>query len=900
MPLTPGSRLGPYEIQAPLGAGGMGEVYKARDTRLERTVAVKVLPQRLSVSPESRQRFEREAKTISQLSHPHICALYDVGREGDAEYLVMEYLEGETLSDRLSKGPLPLEQTLRYGTEIAGALDRAHRQGIVHRDLKPGNVMLTKTGIKLLDFGLAKVIAAPQQPSTLTSLPTQQGLTQEGTILGTFQYMAPEQLEGRDTDARTDIWALGCVLYEMATGRKAFSGTSQASLISSIMTSEPAAISALQPLSPVALDRVVKSSLAKDPEERWQSAGDVAKELRWISEGSAAGVAAPAPLAARRKGRDRLLWIAAIVLAAAAGVLLSPRLGSSKGAAPPMQPVRFDIVPPAGGAFQSGGWPSPDGRSIAFVSPDASGVERIWIRALDSVESKLVEGVGDVGDVLSVAWSPDGGSLAFGSDKGVKRIPVTGGTAQPLCAAETVFGLTWGKSGVVVFVPGYGTGLQQVPASGGTPTAATSLERSQGEVAHLWPQFLPDGRRFLFFDRMKVGKESQQGWIAAASLDSKEVRRIRPADSFVGFAEGRLLYIIAGTLYSQAFDAATLAAHGEAVLIPGRHVINGSIVGANAGAAGSTLTFQSDPPKLRRLVVLDRAGRKLSEIGEPAPYVERMEISPDGQRALVVRSSPERGVNELWLMDLARGTAARSGSGVEEEGYPAWSPDSESFVFDWDREGPYDIVRRRVDGSGGDEVLLRTEYDKEITDWSRDGRYVLFRQRDPKSSRSVGVLTIGSKSNAGEPPVRVNVSGDAHNFKLSPDGKWMLWTSADSGRQEVYVERFPEGTARQQVSVGGGSAARFRPDGKEIYFISPEAKFMAASFDVRGGLPQISIPAPLFAVSRVQMEDAYVGTRARNWDVFPDGNRFLFSLPVSETDPSLLTVVLNWAGPAKP
>jgi eukaryotic-like serine/threonine-protein kinase len=306
MTLAAGTRLGPHQIVAPIGAGGMGEVYRARDTRLERTVAIKVLPQRLSASPEVRQRFEREAKTISQLSHPHICALYDVGREGETEYLVMEYLEGETLSERLAKGAVPLEQTLRYGTEIADALDKAHRQGIVHRDLKPANVMLTKSGVKLLDFGLAKAIAPPSEKSNLTSLPTQQGLTQEGTILGTFQYMAPEQLEGREADARTDIFALGATLYEMATGKKAFSAASQASLITQIMSADPPAISSVQAMSPPALDRVVKTCLAKDPEDRWQSARDVAKELKWIAEGSAAGIAAPAAVSTRRRGRERL------------------------------------------------------------------------------------------------------------------------------------------------------------------------------------------------------------------------------------------------------------------------------------------------------------------------------------------------------------------------------------------------------------------------------------------------------------------------------------------------------------------------------------------------------------------------------------------------------------------
>jgi eukaryotic-like serine/threonine-protein kinase len=861
-------------------------VYRAPDTRLERTVAVKVLPERLSTSPETRQRFEREAKTISQLSHPHICALYDIGREGEADYLVMEYLEGETLSDRLSKGPLPLEQTLRYGIEMAGALEKAHRQGIVHRDLKPGNVMLTRSGVKLLDFGLAKGMATPATPSSLTSLPTQQGLTREGTILGTFQYMAPEQLEGKESDARTDIWAFGCVIYEMATGQKAFSGASQASLISAIMTSEPAAISTLQPLTPMALDRVVKSCVAKDPEDRWQNAGDVGKELRWISEGSAAGVAAPVGLAVRRKGRERIFWLAALLLAAASA-FLSPRLLRPPAAS--SQPVRFDILPPFGGEFRSPGCLSPDGRFIAFVAPDASGKPHIWIRALDSVESRLVEGTGVVGEVLSLAWSPDGGSLAFGADRSIKRFAVSGGTARPVCAAEVTFGLSWGAAGVLVFVPSYGSGLQQVSASGGTPLPVTSLDRAKGEVAHLWPRFLPDGRRLLFFDRTKAGQESYQGWIASATLDSKGVRRIRPADGFVGVAEGRLLFTIAGTIYAQAFDVKSLTVRGDPAALPGRSLVAGSIVDPGVEVSGPNLAFRSDPPRLRRLVWVDRTGRKLSELGEPQPYTERLAISPDGRQALATRTSPQRGVNELWLVDLARGTSARSGSGVEEELYPVWSPDGQRFLLSWDRDGPYDLVIRRLDGAVPDEALPRSEFDKEADDWSRDGRFVVFRNYDPKNP-GLEILTVGSN----EPPSHVKGSEQAHGFRLSPDGQWVLWTSAESGRREVYVQRFPDGSARQQVSVNGGAAARFSPGGREIFFVSPDQKLMSASFDSRGGLPQISIPAPLFSLSRAQMEDAYVGTQAQNWDVSPDGNKFLLFVPVSETDPSLLTVVLNW------
>jgi eukaryotic-like serine/threonine-protein kinase len=885
--LIAGTRLGPYEIQSPLGAGGMGEVYRARDTRLERTVAVKVLPQHLSSSADSRQRFEREAKTISQLSHPHICALHVVGSQDGIEYLVMEHLEGETLSERLARGPLPLEQTLRFGQQIADALDKAHRQGIVHRDLKPANVMLTKTGVKLLDFGLAKVLEPAASKDSLTSLPTKQALTQEGTILGTFQYMSPEQLEGKDADARTDIFALGATLYEMATGRKAFAGASQASLISSIMTADPPSISAAQPMSPPALDRVVKTCLAKDPEDRWQSAADVGRELKWIGEGSAAGVAAPAAVVAGRRNRERLAWIAGLLLIGTAAAVLSPRLLSRPAST--AEPIRFDIRPPFHDRFDSAPWLSPDGRSIAFVGPDGSRTRRLWIRSLGSVEPVAVEGIGNVDEVLSVGWAPDGRSLAFSAEGKLKRIGISGGTPQAVCDTQSAFGISWSPSGELIYTPFYGSPVMRVAASGGTPAPVTALDKSAGEVAHLWPKFLSDGRRFLYFARTKQGRESHQGWIASGSLDSRQSRRIRPADELIGVAEGRLLFVAAGTMYAQPFDEKTLTVREEPVALAGRPFVNGSNVAVLAEVVGRTLIFRSDPPALRRMVVRDRSGRKLAEVGSAEPFGNRVAISPDGRRALISRRNPQKGQSESCVLDLERGTSARSGSGIQEEVYPVWAPDGERFVFSWDRDGPYDMVSRRLDGSAPDEILLLSPFDKTASDWSRDGKTILFTNSDP-GSFGTAYLQVGSK----DPPKRVPGSERTTSARLSADGRWVLWSSADSGRREVYVQRFPDGSGRQQVSVNGGAAAHWSPDGREIFFLSPDGKIMAASFDATGGAPRISIPAPLFAATRAQLESAYVGSETFNWDVFPDGQRFLVCEPVSEIDPTAITVVLDW------
>jgi serine/threonine protein kinase len=508
MTLAAGSRLGPYEILSAIGAGGMGEVYKARDTRLERTVAVKVLPEHLTANEDLRQRFEREAKTISQISHPHICALYDVGREGDRDYLVMEYLEGETLAARLDKGALPAEQLLRYGIEIADALDKAHRLGIVHRDLKPGNVMLTKSGVKLLDFGLAKAVQPAASVSALTSMPTETpALTAEGTILGTFQYMAPEQLEARDTDARTDIFAFGAVVYEMATGQKAFSGRSRASLIGAILKDEPPPISAVQPMTPPALDRVVKTCLAKDPEDRWQTARDVVLELGWIAEGSQAGTTPPA--VAARRSRERVAWILSALLAIALALtLVLPYLGrartSSEGRA-----VRLSVLPPEKGRFMPGTIAlSPDGTRLAFVAADADGRSLLWIRSLDALEARALPGTERA---YAPFWSPDGRFLAFFAEGKLKRVEASGGPPQilsnltgTLSAGTVGRGGTWNREGVILFAPNPGGPLVRIADTGGAPAPVTKLDVSRQENSHRWPVFLPDGRRFLYFARSRL------------------------------------------------------------------------------------------------------------------------------------------------------------------------------------------------------------------------------------------------------------------------------------------------------------------------------------------------------------------------------------------------------------
>jgi eukaryotic-like serine/threonine-protein kinase len=498
MGLFSGTKLGPYEIIAPVGAGGMGEVYRARDTRLDRIVAVKIVPSHLSKNPEARQRFEREARAISGLSHPNICTLFDVGHQDGIDFLVMEFLEGETLGNRLLKGPLATEKLLKYGPEICAGLESAHRSGVVHRDLKPSNIMLTKTGVKLMDFGLAKSAQSPApQPSSLTAslnASDDQPLTAEGTLVGTFQYMSPEQVEGKEADSRSDIFALGAVLYEMATGKRAFEGQTTASVIAAVMASEPKPISAVQPLSPPALDRVIRTCLAKDSDQRFQNVHDISLQLKWIAEGgSQAGV--PAPVSLRRKTREYLAWgLAAVVLFAT----LALGFVYFRNSTPEAHTMRFTIPPPDNAAFTvlgTFGAPqlSPDGRSVAFVA-GSGGVTQLWVRPLASFRPYVLAGTEGA---HAVFWSPDGRNLAFFAQGKLKRIAISGGPAVSVCDVDQGRGGSWNRQDTVIFAKFPG-GIYQVPASGGQPKQVTRLDASRGETSHRWPFFFPDGNHFFY------------------------------------------------------------------------------------------------------------------------------------------------------------------------------------------------------------------------------------------------------------------------------------------------------------------------------------------------------------------------------------------------------------------
>jgi Tol biopolymer transport system component/predicted Ser/Thr protein kinase len=872
MTLSAGSRLGPYEVLAPLGAGGMGEVYRAKDTRLDRTVAVKVLPAHLSSSPESRQRFEREAKTISQLSHPHICALYDVGNQDGVEFLVMEYLEGETLSDRLLKGALPFEQVLRYGIEIADALDKAHRQGIVHRDLKPGNVMITKSGVKLLDFGLAKAIAPTGRSSgaSLTALPTQAGtdLTAEGTILGTFQYMAPEQLEGKEADARTDIFAFGCVLYEMATGRKAFSGKSQASLISSIMGSEPPAISTIAPMTPPAFDRVVRTCLAKDPDDRWQTAHDAMLELKWAAEGgSAAGL--PAPVVAKRRNRERV-WMATIAVLAIAVVLLSVR--SLRAPSRDSRPVRLSLAAPPNAPFETLGSMAvaPDGSKIAFVAQTVDGKRTLWVRDLDVVSPRLLPGT----DGASLPfWSPDSRFLGFFADGKLKKIDTSGGPPQVLASAPFGYGGTWNRDGVIVFTPNVFDPLYRVAASGGTAVPVTKL--GPREEAHRWPNFLPDGKHVVFLADARLTEDHR---VKLTSIDSGESRDLLGAVSNVAYVNpGYLLFVRAGSLLAQPFDPKRLRLAGDPIDVGESLVETGP---ANhhfefAASDAGVLAYRSADPR-SQLTWVDRTGALLGRVGDPGRRGV-VELSPSGDQVAYEGLDADGRNADLWLLDLTRGVSSRFTFDPRSDYCPAWSPDGTRIAFSPTQREFQDIHVQSAATGGQDQVLLISGNDKCATSWSPDGRFILFMDFTPKGL-DIGLLSLVGSPKA-EPFIQTPFEELAAVF--SPDGKRVAYLSGESGRNEVYVTSFPARSGRRQVSTGGGDRPRWRGDGRELYYMARGGKLMAVEVQSSG---EFGAPKQLFQIRGA----------ARDYTVAPDGQRFILDVALEDPTSAPATVVLNW------
>jgi len=846
----------------------MGEVYRARDTRLDRSVAIKVLPAELAHRADLRARFEREAKTISSLNHPNICALYDVGDD----YLVMELLEGENLAERIARGPIPIEQILRTGIEIADALDKAHQRGIVHRDLKPANIMLTKSGAKLLDFGLAKEspLGGDQNDATVAK-----GLTSEGTIVGTFQYMAPEQLEGAEADARTDIFALGAVLYEMATGRRAFEGKSRASLIASILGTQPPPIAQLRPMTPPALDRLVQTCLAKDPDDRWQNAHDVMLELRFVAEeSSAAGV--PAPVARRRAWRERAAWIAAAVAAIAAiafGLITMKRTPAAGNL------VQFAIDTPPNLAlfpFDTKGMAiSPDGTMIAFVAENVQGKASLYIRNLATTKITPLAGTDDASYPF---WSPDSSQLGFFAGGKLHRIDAKGGTTVALCDAASGRGGTWNRDGVIVFAPTLSSELYRISAGGGRPERVTSFDGKQ--IRHRWPWFLPDGKRFLYV----AGED-----LAAGSLDGKLHKQIVTNVSNAVFVPPDRIVFSRGTvLMSQRFDPGALAVSGEPVPLPFGNVanMNSKQLSIVSASENGTLAFLPAPEGATRLVWVDTKGHEDGQIGEVGSYDDAA-LSPDGKRVAVVRGAPDG--TDIWLADVSTGSFSRFTFHPGLYGFPCWSRDSKQLAFFRQMGAVGQVCTKSFDGTERTPVVISPAW-QIPNDYSPDGTTLLTFVQTPSAAGDLYTLTLGAK------PVMtpfVATPFDESGPTFSPDGRWVAYQSNASMRNEVYVRRYPLTPEQWQISSAGGESQMWSPDGKELFYASGDTIMRVP---IGGGASlNAGAPASLFVIPGHHAAPRLTGSVSRPVisGITPDKQHFLFRLGTEQGLPSI-NVVLNW------
>ena len=887
MTFAAGTRLGPYEIVAPLGAGGMGEVYKARDTRLDRVVAIKVLPTHLSEDPVRRQRFEAEARAISKLSHPHICTLYDIGRDGSIDFLVMEYMEGETLADRLMKGPLPPDQVLRHATDLASALDKAHRQGIVHRDLKPGNIMLTRSGAKLLDFGLAKSSSSlVAMLPDLSATPTQNlALTAEGTIVGTVQYMAPEQLEAKEADARTDIFAFGAVIYEMATGRKAFSGTSQASLISAIMKEEPAPISQTQPMAPPALDHIVKICLAKDPNERWQNAYDLMRDLKWIAE-TGALTGGPEPGTARRRTRERAWMLLALVLALATIALTVGRF--SGGGAREEGAIRASILPPEKSTFSFGSLNSGpvaisrDGRLLTFVARTPDGRALLWVQPLDAVSARPMAGTEGASFPF---WSPDSRSIGFFADSKLKRIDVQGGPPRTLCEASIGRGGSWSEDGTIVFAPDVNDAINRIPASGGEPAPVTLPDETRQQFNHRWPWFLPGGRQFLFFARSSLDEATG---IYVASLDSGKQKFIMASRSNAIYAPpGYLLFVRENTLMAQPFDAGRLEITGDAIPIANPVSVNIAVQRAIVSVSSSgVLAYKGGVlTNDTRLEWFDRSGQSGGVVGDPATRI-MARLSPDGQRLVDQITDPQMN-SDLWIYDFSRGAKTRFTFDPHIETYPVWSPDGTRIVYASNRAGPFQMFMKATSGVGPEEALIHEpDVSARPCSWSSDGKYIAYarRQRKGLTRGDIWILPFFGER---KPFPFLQSEFEEAIPSFSPDGRFMAYVSNESGRNEVYLTPFPGADGKWQVSTAGGTGPVWRSDGRELFYLAPDNKLMSAEIEPRDSRLEIGSARPLFQTRAVAISGTF--------DVSADGKRFLVVTEGESPNSEPITLVVNWA-----
>ncbi|HKV77254.1 MAG TPA: protein kinase [Candidatus Sulfotelmatobacter sp.] len=875
MALPSGAQLGPYEILSPLGAGGMGEVYRARDTRLDRIVAIKILPEHLSSNLEARQRFDREARAVSALSHPNICHLYDVGQQDSTSYLVMEYLEGETLGNRLRKGALPVDQVLKVGIEICEGLEKAHRTGVVHRDLKPANIMLTRSGAKLMDFGLAKApVSALRGGFASNSLETMsQPLTTEGAIIGTIQYMAPEQLEGKEADERSDIFSLGAVLYEMVTGRRAFEGKTNASTIAAILAAEPKQASTIQPTSPPLFDGLIQTCLAKDPDERVQTTHDVKVQLQWIEHsGSRSGIVADRPAHVT----NWLAWLLVVVL-----TLIVAGGGAAWWAgAHRTRPTMYfsSPVPLAANDVSI----APDGNVAALVAySEQANKFVIWRYQVGAREATVIPGTEDASHPF---WSPDGKAIAFFADGKLKRVDAASGmSAQVLCDAPNGRGGAWNRDGVILFTPDVYQGIHRISASGGTPVEITKLDASRSETSHRWPVFLPDQRHFLYLAANFSG-EFDKDAIFMGSLDSNEKRIVISASSNAAYAEpGYLLYMRNNSLVAQHFDTRTYELSGEPRTISDRvqYFPTTDLALFAVGSNGTIVVQTGNGADKSELQWFGRSGKHLATVGPPGLY-GNTNLSPDGRRVAYDELESDGRHVDIWVRELVSDATTRLTFGPGLNQLAVWSPDGKQIVYSSIRTGAWALLTKNADGSGSDRSIGdASRHLQGPWDWSRDGTLLMWKAAE---------LWYLTSSDPMTPKPIFKNGWIVRNAQFSADGKWIAYSSNENGNWEIYVSPFPRTDSKWQVSRGGGKEPRWRRDGKELFYVSADGKMMAVPVRA-SGVFEAGTPVALFQTHLRQPISALDHV---SYDVTADGQKFLLNSKSSFVNTAPVSVILNW------
>ena len=878
MPLTPGTRLGPYEILGPIGAGGMGEVYRARDTRLDRTIAIKTLPDDVSADPDRRQRLEREARAIGALSHPNICALYDVGEHEGTMFLVMELVDGTTLAERLTRGPLPVGEALACAVQIANALDKAHRNGVVHRDLKPGNIMIVRPvrlgppQVKLLDFGLAKI--GPERPVLADDLTAASPVTQQGQILGTLHYMSPEQLEGRAVDARSDIFAFGAVLFEMITGRRAFEGSSSASLIGAILHTAPPPATELSRGVPRALDRLIAICIAKNPDDRWSSIHDVLLQLQAIA-GSPELPDAKVPPQPWRRGT--LAWSAAAFATAAALVLAAVLVVGRTTISDDLERRVLSVLPPEQAPLVYGEAPqiSPDGRRVAFVVRDRGGLTRLYVRELDGSVPHPLKGTEYAAMPF---WAPDSRRLGFFAQGQLKAIDTAGGPPTAIAPAPVPRGGSWNSDDVILFVSVPVRPPLMVPASGGTPVPVAIAEGVRD--TRWFPRFLPDGRHYLFLG----GTADVEGRrVKVGSIDEPDTRDLVASNAPAVYAEpGHLLFRRDQALVAQPFDARTLTLSGTAVPVSDDVGYNAiTYQGLFSASANGVLAYQGAAPG-SRITWFDRDGRRLGE-ATPTGDQNNFCLLPGESRIVYEAADPMTGNVDLWTV-ASNGAPSRLTFGPFVDFFPVCAPEGGEVIFASLRDGPPNLFRLPVGSPGSEQLLLASPTAKVPTQWTRSG-LVLFSVLNAEFNWDVHALSLADGSTA---PV-VATPAEERNAQLSPDGRWLAYVSNESGSFEVYVQPFPGTSARWQVSRAGGIQPQWAASGGEIYYLEPDTSLVSRTMGVGPAGLLLGEPTVLMTTNATGWEP---NNPTSQYIVAADGRRVLVG-SMTDTVQSI-TVVFNW------